>query len=62
MYSISNLINTAVCYIWKRINPEFSSQGKFFPIYLMSYLYEMMDVHQSVNYSVVSDSLWSHGL
>ena len=30
-------------YMKVRVNPEFSSQGKIFPIYLMSY--EMMDVH-----------------
>ena len=32
-------------YMKVRVNPEFSSQGKIFSIYLMSYLYEMMDVH-----------------
>ena len=37
-----------VCYtkIVKRVNPEFSSQGKIlFSFYLIFYLYEMMDGH-----------------
>ena len=29
----------------KTVNPEFLSQEKYFPISLILYLYEMMDVH-----------------
>ena len=46
IYSMTNIISTIVCYmkVVKRVNPMSSHHKEFFSIYLISYLYEMIDV------------------
>ena len=48
MYNMTNIINTAVYYIWKLLKEQILRvlipKKKMFYISLISYLYEMMDV------------------
>ena len=50
MYNMINIINAAVCYIWKLLREEIlrvliTRKKNFFSISLMLCLYEMIDVH-----------------
>ena len=48
MYNVINIINTAVCYVWKLLRKStlrVLTTQKFFSVSLILYLYEMMDVH-----------------
>ena len=39
MYNMINIIKTAVCYIWKGVNPKFLSQEKYFFFCLFNFIY-----------------------